>query len=422
MSAVVLFGSFLVLLMLSVPIGYAIGISSLVGIYYFSDIPLEIIAQKSITGVDSFPLLAIPFFMLAGNLMSSGGIAKRLVNFFDSLIGHVTGGLGIVTVIVCMFFAAISGSAVATVSAVGAFMIPEMVEHGYDKKFSAALTAAAGTIGVIIPPSIPFVIYGVTSGTSITDLFTAGFLPGVMMGIALILVCWMVSKKNGYKGRGKRSSLKEIGKSFRDAVWAILSPVIILGGIYSGIFTPTEAAVVSVVYSFIVGVFVYKELDPKGGYKAFKDAVVVNGATTFMVGFSSVFAAFLTMAQIPNMIAEGITSITDNKFLILLIINLFLLVVGMFVDNIPATIILTPILLPICTAVGMDAVTFGIMLTMNLAIGFCSPPYGINLFVASSISKVSIEDLTRNIIKPLIGLLIVLLLITYVPYFTTLFI
>lgn len=422
MSAVVLFGSFLVLLMLSVPIGYAIGISSLVGIYYFSDIPLEIIAQKSITGVDSFPLLAIPFFMLAGNLMSSGGIAKRLVNFFDSLIGHVTGGLGIVTVIVCMFFAAISGSAVATVSAVGAFMIPEMVEHGYDKKFSAALTAAAGTIGVIIPPSIPFVIYGVTSGTSITDLFTAGFLPGVMMGIALILVCWMVSKKNGYKGRGKRSSLKEIGKSFRDAVWAILSPVIILGGIYSGIFTPTEAAVVSVVYSFIVGVFVYKELDLKGGYKAFKDAVVVNGATTFMVGFSSVFAAFLTMAQIPNMIAEGITSITDNKFLILLIINLFLLVVGMFVDNIPATIILTPILLPICTAVGMDAVTFGIMLTMNLAIGFCSPPYGINLFVASSISKVSIEDLTRNIIKPLIGLLIVLLLITYVPYFTTLFI
>lgn len=422
MSAVVLFGSFLVLLMLSIPIGYAIGISSLVGIYYFSDIPLEIIAQKSITGVDSFPLLAIPFFMLAGNLMSSGGIAKRLVNFFDSLIGHVTGGLGIVTVIVCMFFAAISGSAVATVSAVGAFMIPEMVEHGYDKKFSAALTAAAGTIGVIIPPSIPFVIYGVTSGTSITDLFTAGFLPGVMMGAALILVCWMVSKKNGYKGRGKRSSLKEIGKSFRDAVWAILSPVIILGGIYSGIFTPTEAAVVSVVYSFIVGVFVYKELDLKGGYKAFKDAVVVNGATTFMVGFSSVFAAFLTMAQIPNMIAEGITSITDNKFLILLIINLFLLVVGMFVDNIPATIILTPILLPICTAVGMDAVTFGIMLTMNLAIGFCSPPYGINLFVASSISKVSIEDLTRNIIKPLIGLLIVLLLITYVPYFTTLFI
>lgn len=422
MSAIVLFGTFLILLLLSVPIGYAIGISSLAGIYFFSDIPLEIIAQKVITGIDSFPLLAIPFFMLAGNLMSSGGIAKRLVNFFDALIGHVTGGLGIVTVVVCMFFAAISGSAVATVSAVGAFMIPEMVEHGYDKKFSAALTAAAGTIGVVIPPSIPFVIYGVVSGTSITDLFTAGFLPGVMMGLALIAVCYLVSKKNGYRGKGSRSSLKEIGKAFKDAIWAILSPVIILGGIYSGFFTPTEAAVVSVVYSFIIGTFVYKELNFKGAYKAFKDAVVVNGSTTFMVGFSTVFAAFLTIAQIPNMIAEGITGLTSNKFLILLIINLLLLVIGMFVDNIPATIILTPILLPICTSFGMSPVTFGIMLTMNLAIGFCSPPYGINLFVASSISKVSIEDLTKNIIKPLIGLLIVLLLITYIPYFTTLFI
>lgn len=422
MSAIVLFGTFLILLLLSVPIGYAIGISSLAGIYFFSDIPLEIIAQKVITGIDSFPLLAIPFFMLAGNLMSSGGIAKRLVNFFDSLIGHVTGGLGIVTVVVCMFFAAISGSAVATVSAVGAFMIPEMVEHGYDKKFSAALTAAAGTIGVVIPPSIPFVIYGVVSGTSITDLFTAGFVPGVMMGLALIAVCYLVSKKNGYRGKGSRSSLKEIGKAFKDAIWAILSPVIILGGIYSGFFTPTEAAVVSVVYSFIIGTFVYKELNFKGAYKAFKDAVVVNGSTTFMVGFSTVFAAFFTIAQIPNMIAEGITGLTSNKFLILLIINLLLLVIGMFVDNIPATIILTPILLPICTSFGMSPVTFGIMLTMNLAIGFCSPPYGINLFVASSISKVSIEDLTKNIIKPLIGLLIVLLLITYIPYFTTLFI
>ncbi len=421
MSAAVLFGSFFVLLLLTVPIGYAIGISSLIAIYYFSDIPLIIIAQKSITGVDSFPLLAIPFFMLAGNLMSSGGIAKRLVNFFDALIGHVTGGLGMVTIIVCMFFAAISGSAVATVSAVGAFMIPEMVKHGYNKPFSAALTAAAGTIGVIIPPSIPFVIYGVVSGTSITDLFTAGFLPGIMMGIALMVVCYFVSKKYGYRGKEKASSPAEIWKAFKDAFWAILSPVIILGGIYSGFFTPTEAAVISVVYSFIIGVFVYGELGARGAYKSFKDAIVVNGATTFMVGFSTVFAAFLTMAQIPNMIAQGILGLTDNAILILLIINIFLLIVGMFVDNIPATIILTPILLPICTGIGMHPVTFGIMLTMNLAIGFCSPPYGINLFVASSISKVSIEELTKKIIKPLLALIVVLLLITYIPAFTTIF-
>lgn len=422
MSTVALFGSFFVLLLLTVPIGYAIGISSLIAIYYYSDIPLIIIAQKAITGVDSFPLLAIPFFMLAGNLMSSGGIAKRLVNFFDTLLGHVTGGLGMVTIVVCMFFAAISGSAVATVSAVGAFMIPEMVDHGYNKPFSAALTAAAGTIGVIIPPSIPFVIYGVVSGSSITDMFTAGFLPGIMMGVALMIVCYFVSKKHGYRGKEKASSLPEIWKAFKDAFWAILSPVIILGGIYSGLFTPTEAAVISVIYSFIVGVFVYRELDIKGAYKSFKDAIVVNGATTFMVGFSTVFAAFLTMAQIPNMIAQAILGLTDNAILILLIINIFLLVVGMFIDNIPATIILTPILLPICTGIGMHPVTFGIMLTMNLAIGFCSPPYGINLFVASSISKVSIEELTKKILLPLVALLTVLLMVTYIPIFTTIFI
>ncbi|MGL4606663.1 MAG: TRAP transporter large permease [Eubacteriaceae bacterium] len=421
MEALVLFGIFFLLLLLSVPIGYAIGISSLVSLIIFTNTPLVMIAQNAIAGVDSFPLLAIPFFMLAGNLMSSGGIAKRLVEFFNSIVGHITGGLGIVTIIVCMFFAAISGSAVATVSAVGAFMIPEMVSHGYSKPFSAALTAAAGTIGVIIPPSIPFVIYGVVSGTSITNMFTAGFLPGILMGAALVVVTYIVSKKKGYKGKEKRSTLKEILLAFKNAFWAILSPVIILGGIYSGFFTPTEAAVVSVVYSFLVGIFIYKELNIKGAYKSFKDAIVVNGATTFMVGFSTAFAAYLTMEQIPSMIAGAITGLTSNMFLIILIINIFLLLVGMFIDNIPATIILTPILLPICLSFGMSPVTFGIMLTMNLAVGFCSPPYGINLFVAASVSKVSMEEITKSIMMPLLALIAVLLLISYVPYLTTMF-
>lgn len=245
MEAVFLFGLFILLLMLSVPIGYAIGMVTLVTMLHFTSMPTLMIAQNSIAGVDSFPLLAIPFFMLAGNLMSGGGIAKRLVNFFECFIGHITGGLGMVTIIVCMFFAAISGSAVATVSAVGAFMIPQMVEHGYSKPFSAALTAAAGTIGVIIPPSVPFVIYGVVSGASITSLFTAGFLPGILMGVALMIVCFIVSKKRGYRGSTEPPSASVIWATFKDAVWAILSPVIILGGIYSGKFTPTEAAVSS---------------------------------------------------------------------------------------------------------------------------------------------------------------------------------
>ena len=382
MDVITLFLIFFILLMLSVPIGYAIGIATLITLISFSNIPITMIAQNAVAGVDSFPLLAIPFFMLAGNLMSSGGIAKRLVDFFESIIGHITGGLGMVTVVVCMFFAAISGSAVATVSAVGAFMIPEMVKHGYSKSFSAALTAAAGTIGVIIPPSVPFVIYGVVSGSSITELFTAGFLPGILMGVALIIICYIVSKKNGYKGTDKKISLKDILISFKKAFWAILSPVIILGGIYSGKFTPTEAAVISVVYSFVVGVFIYKELDFKGAYTAFKDAIVVNGATTFMVGLSTAFAALLTMEQIPAKIASFILSISNNSFIVLLLINIFLLLVGMFIDNIPATIILTPILLPIAISFGMSPITFGIMLTMNLAIGFCTPPYGIDLFVA----------------------------------------
>ena len=353
--------------------------------------------------------------------MSSGGIAKRLVDFFESIIGHITGGLGMVTVVVCMFFAAISGSAVATVSAVGAFMIPEMVKHGYSKSFSAALTAAAGTIGVIIPPSVPFVIYGVVSGSSITELFTAGFLPGILMGVALIIICYIVSKKNGYRGTVKKASLKDIIISFKKAFWAILSPIIILGGIYSGKFTPTEAAVISVVYSFVVGVFIYKELNFKGAYIAFKDAIVVNGATTFMVGLSTAFAALLTMEQIPAKIASFILSISNNSFIVLLLINIFLLLVGMFIDNIPATIILTPILLPIAISFGMSPITFGIMLTMNLAIGFCTPPYGIDLFVASAISKVGMDEISKQILKMIVGLIIVLLLVTYIKPVTTIF-
>ena len=421
MDVAILFLIFFVLLMLGVPIGYAIGIATLITLIIFSNIPITMIAQNAVAGVDSFPLLAIPFFMLAGNLMSSGGIAKRLVDFFESIIGHITGGLGMVTVVVCMFFAAISGSAVATVSAVGAFMIPEMVKHGYSKSFSAALTAAAGTIGVIIPPSVPFVIYGVVSGSSITELFTAGFLPGILMGVALIIICYIVSKKNKYKGTNKKLSLKEIFISFKKAFWAILSPVIILGGIYSGKFTPTEAAVISVVYSFIVGVFIYKELTFKGAYVAFKDAIVVNGATTFMVGLSTAFAALLTMEQIPAKIASFILSISNNGFIVLLLINIFLLVVGMFIDNIPATIILTPILLPIAVSFGMSPITFGIMLTMNLAIGFCTPPYGIDLFVASAISKVGMDQISKQILKLIVALIIVLLLVTYVKPITTIF-
>lgn len=420
METIVLFASFFILLFLTVPIGYSIGIATLIAIVTCGDgsIPLLMITQKAITGCDSFPLMAVPFFMLAGNLMSGGGIAKRMLDFFDTFMGFITGGLSMVTTITCMFFAAISGSAIATTSAVGSFMIPAMKDKGYDEGFSASICAAAGTIGVIIPPSVPFVIYGVATGTSITDLFKAGVVPGIAMGIALMIVCYIMSKKYGFKGESKKFSLKAVWHSFWHAIWALLSPVIILGGIYSGYFTPTEAAVISVVYSYIVGRFVYRELDNKTTYKALRDTIVVNGSTTFMVGLSSAFAAYLSLTGIPRTLANTMLGITDNKYILLILINIFLLVIGCLVDNIPATIILAPILLPVVEALGMSPITFGIMLTMNLAIGFCTPPYGIDLFVASAISGVSIGKMMKFMLWFIVALLVVLALVTYWPAFT----
>lgn len=422
MEAAILFGSFFILLLLTVPIGYAIGIASLITLVTCSDVPLTLISQNAVAGVDSFPLLAIPFFMLAGNLMSGGGIAKRMINFFDMVFGIITGGLGMVATITCMFFAAISGSAVATTSAVGSFMIPEMKEKGYDEAFSASLVAAAGTIGVIIPPSVPFVIYGVCTSTSITDLFKAGLVPGIAMGISLIVTCYFVSKKKGYSGENRRCSLRQLGIAFKEALWALLSPVIILGGIYSGKFTPTEAAVISVVYSLFIGRYVYKELDNESLYRAFKDTVIINGSTTFMIGLSTAFAALLSLQQIPAKIASTLLSITSNGIILLLIINIFLLIVGCLIDNIPATIILAPILLPVVKSIGMSPITFGIMLTMNLAIGFVTPPYGIDLFVASSISGVSIERMFKPTLLLIGALLVVLMMVTYIPAFTMAFV
>lgn len=410
-----LFSSFFVLLFLAVPVGYAIGVATLATMALFSNIPLVMISQNAITGVDSFPLMAIPFFILAGNIMSTGGVAKRLINFFHLLLRKRTGALGMVTTVACMFFAAISGSAMATTAAIGGFMIPEMEKKGYDKAYSASLAASAGTIGVIIPPSIPFVLYGVVTGSSISDLFIAGMIPGILMGVALMVSNYFISKKQGYVGdkNAQPLSTKEVLKAFIDAFWAIMTPTIILGGIYAGIFTPTEAAVVACVYSTIISVFVYKEMTLKDLYNTLLSSMEVNGATVFMVGLSTVFATFLTMEQIPTMLANAMLSATDNGFILLLLINILLLIVGCFIDNIPATIILAPILLPIVTKLGMTATQFGVILTMNLAIGFVTPPYGINLFVAQAVAGVKMERIVKYVKWMILALFIVLAITTY---------
>ena len=418
MEAVILFSILIVTIALSIPIGITLGLSTCIAMLITSDIPMIMLAQKSVTGLDSFPLLAIPFFILAGALMCNGGISRRLVALAESLVGYIVGGLAMVTVLACMFFAAISGSGPATVSAIGSFMIPSMKERKYDAGFAAAITAAAGTIGVIIPPSIPFVIYCVVAQCSIGDMFIAGIIPGIIIGIALMLVCYITARKRNYKTMTDRPRFSEVAKAFKESFWALLVPLIILGGIYGGIFTPTEAAVVAVVYSVVIGKFVYRELDMKVLYDCLKSTGLINGATSFLIGLSMAFASYLAMAQIPAKIAAWLTTFVDSPFLLLMIINVFLLVIGCFVDNIAAVIILTPILLPVVKMIGIDPIHFGLIITVNLACGFISPPYGINLFVASAISGESIESISREIIPAFVAMVGCLMLFTYFPIFT----
>lgn len=407
--------SLAVFVSISLPIGISLGLSTVIALIFMTDIDTVMVAQTAFASLDSFTLMAIPFFMLAGNFMRYGGISKRLLDLADHIIGFVTGGLGAVTTLTCMFFAAISGSGPATVSAIGSFMMPAMKEKGYDPGYSAALTAAAGTIGVVIPPSIPFVIYGVVTGTSIGSLFLAGIIPGILMGLALMVTNYRTAKKNGWLGSGQRPKLRSVGKATKNAFWALMSPVIILGGIYGGIFTPTEAAAVSCVYTFVIGKFVYKELDMKKLMDCLKDTVLLAGATSFMIGLSSGFAFLLTMKQVPNTVAEALLSVSDNKIVILLIINVFLLIIGCFIDNISSCTILAPILLPVVVALGVDPIHFGIIMTMNLAIGFITPPYGATLFIASAVGNTPMESIIKRVWPLILTITVVLILTTFIP-------
>ena len=415
MELAILFGGMIVFIAIGVPIGFAIGAACIVTMVIFPDINMLMIVQNCFTALNSFPLMAIPFFVLSGALMSSGGIAKRLLNAASVIFGFLTGGLALVATASCVFFGAVSGSGVATTSAIGGFMIPEMKKHGYDEGFSSALVAASGSIGVIIPPSIPFVMYAVATSTSVSDMFKAGILPGLLMGLALMITSYLLSKKHGYGEKTKFVGFKQALKTLWDAKWALLSPVIILGGIYSGIFTPTEASVVAVVYSYVIGRFVYKELNTKGVIDTLKSAGVVSAVTTFMLTFSTTFSTFLTMKQIPQIISNFLIGVTDNKIVLLIIINIFLLIVGCLIDILPATLILAPILLPVAISLGLSPIHFGIIMTVNLAIGFVTPPYGINLFTACAVSGLPFERITKNIVWFLLALIVALMFITYIP-------
>lgn len=411
MIILVLFLILFLLIGISVPIGISLGLATTLTMLISKDVSLNFIAQNAFTSLDSFPLMAIPFFMLAGNIMSYGGVSKKLLNLADALVGKIIGGLAMVTTVTCMFFAAISGSGPATVSAIGSFMIPAMNEKGYAPGFSTAITSVAGAIGVIIPPSIPFVIYGVTSGVSIGEMFIAGVIPGILIGVALMVTSYFISKKEGFSGNVETPPL---GKAFIEAIPSLTVPVVILGGIYAGIFTPTESAAVGCVYGIFVSIVFNKSMSLRNLYDSLKDAVLINGATTYMVGLSSSFAFYLTIKQVPAQIGQVLGQISNGSLVMLLMI-LILLIVGLFIDNISSCIILTPIMLPIVKQFGVNPVHFGIIMTMALAIGFSTPPYGANLFVASAIGRVSVEKMIKYLKWLLLANLIVLLLVAFIP-------
>ena len=415
MVCAVLFIVLIIALVVNVPVGIAIGVSSLAAVLADGRLSSTYIVQQLVTSADSFPLMAIPLFILAGELMSAGGVSKRILNVCNVFFGRITGGLAIVTVIVCMFFAAVSGSGPATVAAVGSMVVPTMLEKGYSKSFTLALIATAGSIGVVIPPSIPMVIYGVSTSTSISGMFMAGFLPGILIGIGLIICCYFYCKKQGWKGDDRRYTAKEKLAAIWDAKWALINPVIILGGIYVGIFTPTEAAAVAAVYAFICGTFIHRELNIKNIFDPIAASCSTTGTTMVIIGCATAFTKILTIQRIPDMITKGISGLTTNYVLILLLINLLLLIVGCFMDTTPAMMVLSPILLPIALSIGMNPIHFGVIMVVNLAIGFITPPLGINLFVAARVGREPLETVTSGIVRFMVVMLICLMLITFIP-------
>lgn len=428
--SIILFGSALLLLVLGAPIVVALGLSSLI-FASVSDIKTVVVIQKLFAGIDSAALLAVPFFILAGDLMNSGGIAKRIVNMISKMVGNVHGGLGIIAVIACMFFAAISGSGIATAAAIGGVMYAGMMRAGYSRGFSAAIIGAASPIGIIIPPSIAFIIYAVLAKVSVADLYKVGIPAGLIVGISLIIPTYLIAKKRNYKEIGDKISSGEIilegipeiretkklslVRYIIDSLWAFGSPVIIVGGVFAGIFTPTESAVVAVVYSIIIGIYVYKEIRWKDLPSIFYKSAISTAGIMIIMAAASLFAWVMTYVQIPQNLLNAALAFTDSKIVMLTIINIIVLIAGMFMEAAAIQYILVPITLPILLNLGVDPIHFGIILAVNLAIGMLTPPFGVCLFTAANTFKTNIQDVSKEVFPFLVALVLALLLITYVP-------
>lgn len=422
MPVVVLFIIFVIALVIAIPVSISLGIASVLPSIFDPSftVSAKYLIRAMFGGLDSFPLLAVPMFVLSGIIMAKGGISKKLFDVFAYFLGKFTAGMPCAVIVTCLFYGAISGSAPATVAAVGSMTIPILTSLGYELTFATAIVAVAGGLGVIIPPSIPFIMYGMASGASVSDLFLAGIIPGLMIGLLLMLFAVYYCKKHGEDKAKIAAEVNALHKKglltvLKESFFALLSPVIILGCIYSGIASPTEAAVISVFYALIVSLFIYKSIHIKDIWEILVEAVKTFTPILFILAASTAFSRVLTLMQVPQSVSEFILANFHSPVVILLILNLFLLIVGMVMDTTPAILILTPILLPIVEAIGMNPVQFGVIMVVNLAIGFVTPPIGVNLFVASSLTDVPVMDIAKKSMAMIVLFLLALLLITFIP-------
>ena len=409
-----LFLAFFVLLGLSMPIGIAILVVCVGYILLTGGMQASFFISAFFSALDSFPLLAVPLFMLSGDLMTKGGIARQLFDLAHKLVGKLPGGHAMAAVLSCLFFGAVSGSAPATVAAIGGLMIPMLADIGYDRKWATGLLASAGALGVMIPPSIPMVMYGVVTGESVSDLFIAGIIPGILVGLLLCVYCYTYCKKCRPTLKWEVEE-KSFGRVLNDSKWAILMPVIILGGIYSGLFTPTEAAAISVLYGLIICLFVTKTIKLAELAALFKSTAASMGPLMIVCASAPVLGKILTMERAPEVIANLILSISSNKIMIFLLVNLFLLIVGALMDTVAAILIFAPVLYPIMTGLGMSGIQFGCLMTVNLAVGFITPPIGMNLYVASGLTGLSVVEISKKIVVPMLLMIIAVLMVTYIP-------
>ena len=412
-----LFIIFFLLLFFGIPISLSLVFSSMLAGALFGDVSLISLAQKYFRSAESFTLMAVPFFILAGNIMARGGVSRRLTDMASAAVGRTKGGLAMVSTIACTFFGALSGSAPATTAAIGAIMIGSMNERGYSREFSAAVCASSGTIGLLIPPSISMVLFATTAGVSTGKMFLGGIIPGLMMCGSLMIVEYVISKKYGYQG-GERASIKVFIKALKDGIWALLMPVIILGGIYTGAFTATEAAAVAIVYGIIVGMFIYRELNLRELIKILKDTAASSAVLMFLVAGADIFSYILTVERIPQVFASAVLALSDNLLVVEILMMIVLLIAGCFLENAVAILLMTPIFVPTLQQLGADndaIIAFGVMMTLALAIGQITPPVGSCLFVGCDIGKVSIERLSKACVPFMITLVIVLFILVLFP-------